>query len=260
MKKTLVQLKQEGEKIAMLTAYDATFAAVAAQAGVDAILVGDSLGMVIQGRTSTHAVRLADIIYHVRAVAAGSPKSLIIADMPFATFQASPVDAYKNASKCIAAGAGMVKIEGDMTMVDTVEFLVRRNIPVCAHVGLKPQSVLATDSYRVQGRDDSAAQLIIEESLAFQRAGASCLILELLPGELAQRLTNEVAIPTIGIGSGKYCDGQVLVLHDMIGLTPQNKKFIRNFMVGCDSIQTAIASYVRAVKSGEFPAEQHTFK
>lgn len=260
MHNPLIKFKQTGEKIAMLTSYDATFANVAHNAGVDAILVGDSLGMVIQGKRFTQSVQLRDTLYHVRAVVAGAPDALVIADMPFATFQASPIDAYKNAAKCIAAGASMVKIEGGLEMCATIEFLVKRQIPVCAHLGLRPQSIYNNTGYRVQGREKDMADQIMQEANAIENAGACCALLELIPGQLAQKISQQLTIATIGIGSGQHCDGQVLVLHDMIGLTPQNKRFIQNFLIGKESIQDAIAAYVQAVKSGEFPSLAHTFE
>ncbi len=259
MNNNLLKKKKSGEKIAILTAYDATFAQAVYDAGVDAILVGDSLGMVIQGKRFTQSVRLSDMVYHVQAVAAGAPNAHIIADMPFATFQASPIDAYKNAAKCIAAGASMVKMEGGMEILETITFLTQRSIPVCAHLGLRPQSVYHGTGYRVQGREEDSANQIIKEAQEAQEAGASCVLLELIPSSLAQKISESLIIPTIGIGSGCYCDGQVLVLQDMIGLTPQNKRFIRNFLTDNSSIQEAVTAYVKAVKSGEFPSAAHAF-
>ena len=256
----LAKMRASGEKIAMLTAYDASFALLCDSAGVDALLIGDSLGMVLQGHDSTLPVTVADIAYHTRAVARGSKRPLIIADMPFGSFQESPPRALRNAVELMAAGAQMVKLEGGVEMAETTHFLSTRGIPVCAHVGLTPQSVHQLGGYRIQGKDDSGAAKLIADALAQQNAGADLIVLEAIPATLAVEVTRQLAIPTIGIGAGKECSGQVLVLHDMLDITSGRKaRFVRNFMVGQNSIAAAIAAYVAAVKDGSFPAPEHCY-
>ena len=240
----------------MLTCYDASFAALCDAAGVEILLVGDSLGMVVQGHDSTLPVTMEDMEYHVRMVARGSERALIIADMPFASFQASPEQAFTNAARLMAAGAQMVKLEGGQVMADTVRFLVERGIPVCGHVGLTPQSVHQLGGYRVQ-RD---GERLLEGARAIEQAGAAMLVLEAIPAALGKHVSEALAIPTIGIGAGKDCSGQVLVLHDMLDIYPGRKaRFVRNFLAGASGVQDAIRRYVEAVKSGAFPAPEHTF-
>ena len=255
----LHEMRQRGEKIAMLTAYDATFAAVADAAGVDCILVGDSLGMVCQGLSSTVGVSLDDMCYHTECVANGVRRvqgtTWIIGDLPFGTYQESREQALRSASALMQAGAHMVKLEGGGWTTETVRFLVERGIPVCAHLGLTPQTVHALGGYRVQGRDDAAAQTLRREALALQDAGASMLVLEMVPAALSAELTE--ALPrchTIGIGAGSGTAGQVLVMHDMLGVNlGKNPKFVRNFMQGASHVQGAMRAYVAAVKDGSFP-------
>ncbi len=250
------KLRESGEKIVMLTAYDASFAKLADQAGVEILLVGDSLGMVVQGHDSTLPVTLEQMEYHVGMVARGSEKALIVADMPFGTYQVSPEQAFSNAARLMVAGAQVVKLEGGVTMAETVRFLVERGIPVCGHIGLVPQSVHALGGYRVQ-RD---AERLMEDAKAIEQAGAAMLVLEAIPAAIGKQVTDALRIATIGIGAGKDCSGQVLVIHDMLDIYPGRKaRFVRNFMQGAPSVSEAIKRYVEAVKSGAFPAPEHTF-
>lgn len=256
---TLQKLKANGEKIAVLTGYDASFARLMDEAGVDVILVGDSLGMVVQGQRSTLPVKLSEMSYHTRCVARGAKRAFIVADLPFATYQQSPEQAFASAAKLMAAGAHMVKLEGGAVMLDTVRFLTSRGIPVCAHLGLLPQSVNQLGGYKVQGRDSVAAQQLKADALAMQQAGAGLLVLEAIPAALAGEVTAALAMPTIGIGAGVDCDGQVLVLYDMLGLYPTPPKFSKNFIQDAGSIPAALIAYVQAVKSRTFPAAEHAF-
>ncbi|CAD83983.1 MULTISPECIES: 3-methyl-2-oxobutanoate hydroxymethyltransferase [Nitrosomonas] len=257
---TLQNACEQGEKIAVLTCYDATFAAVLEEAGVDILLVGDSLGNVVQGKSSTLPVTLDEMIYHVRCVERGTHRVFIMADMPFGTFQVSPQEAFGNAVRLMAAGAQMVKIEGGQHMAETVEFLSCRGIPVCAHIGLMPQFVHQLGGYRVQGKTPNDARQLREDALLLQEAGAAMLLMELIPAVLGEEITRLLSIPTIGIGAGAACSGQVLVLHDMLGISSGTlPRFVRNFMMDADSIQTAVSNYVEAVKLGAFPAYEHTF-
>lgn len=256
----LQKMAREGEKIAVLTCYDASFATVLENAGVDVLLVGDSLGMVVQGEETTLPVSLDEMVYHTRCVARGAKKAFILADMPFGSYQQSPARAYASATRLMAAGAQMVKLEGGTVMAKTVAFLVERGIPVCGHVGLTPQSVHQLGGYKVQGKGDAAAQKLIEDALALQKAGASMMLLEAIPAILGRQVTQQLAIPTIGIGAGADCSGQVLVLYDLLGIYPgKTPKFARNFLAGAGSIQAAVEQYVNAVKKREFPAQEHSF-
>ena len=240
----------------MLTCYDASFATLCDAAGVEILLVGDSLGMVVQGHDSTLPVTMEDMEYHVRLVARGSEKALIVADLPFASYQVSPEQAYSNAARLMVAGAQMVKLEGGQVMADSVRFLVERGIPVCGHVGLTPQSVHQLGGYRVQ-RD---TERLLAEARAVEQAGAAMLVLEAIPATLGKQVTEALSIPTIGIGAGKDCSGQVLVLHDMLDIYPGRKaRFVKNFLAGASGVQDAIRRYVEAVKSGAFPAPEHSF-
>ena len=263
MRTTLTQLQtlcSNGEKIAVLTCYDASFAALLEAQGVDVLLVGDSLGMVLQGHETTLPVTLDDMVYHTACVARGAKQASIIADMPFGTSQVSAEKTFENAARLMAAGAQMVKLEGGAEMTATVEFLTRRGIPVCAHLGLTPQSVHQLGGYRVQGREQKQALQLIEAARALEQAGAGMLVLEMVPVILAEEITANLNIPTIGIGAGAACSGQVLVLHDMLDVFPGKKpRFVKNFMAGAGSIAEAVAGYVRAVKSGAFPAQEHGF-
>jgi len=255
----LHEMRERGEKITMLTAYDATFAAVADAAGVECILVGDSLGMVCQGLPSTVGVSLQTMCYHTESVSRGLRRvqgtAWIIGDLPFGTYQESREQALRSAAALMQAGAHMVKLEGGGWTTETVHFLVERGIPVCAHLGLTPQTVHALGGYRVQGRDEAAAQQLMAQALALQDAGASLLVLEMVPAQLSAEVTARLPrCHTIGIGAGKDTAGQVLVMHDMLGVNlGKNPKFVRNFMQGQSSVQDAMRAYVAAVKDGRFP-------
>lgn len=257
---TLQALRRRGEKIAVLTAYDAGFARLAEEAGVEVILVGDSLGMVVQGHASTLPVKLAEMSYHTRCAARGVQRAFIVADLPFASYQQSPQQAYASAAKLMAAGAHMVKLEGGAVMLETVRFLVQRGVPVCAHLGLLPQSVNQLGGYKVQGRDASSANQLLADAQAMEKAGAGILVLESIPAALSKQVTEILTIPTIGIGAGRDCSGQVLVLQDVLGIYPQPPKFSKNFMAEAGSIQAALKAYVAAVKSGAFPGPEHAFQ
>ena len=255
----LQDMRERGEKIAMLTAYDATFAAVADSAGVECLLIGDSLGMVCQGLSSTVGVTLDTMCYHVESVARGLRRvqgtAWIIGDLPFGSYHESREQAIRSASALLHAGAHMIKLEGGGWTTETVRFLVERGIPVCAHLGLTPQTVHALGGYRVQGRSDADALRLKREALDLQDAGASMLVLEMVPAALAAEVTQQLPrCHTIGIGSGKDTAGQVLVMHDMLGVNlGKNPKFVRNFMDGHGSVRQAMAAYVAAVKDGSFP-------
>ena len=256
----LQELKAKGEKIVALTAYDASFAAQCDAAGVDVILVGDSLGMLIQGRSTTLPVTRDDIIYHTTSVARGVAAALLVADLPFMTYR-DPAGALDASARIIAeGGAAMVKLEGAGYVLDAIHALDRRDIPVCAHLGLTPQSVHKFGGYRVQGKSKPAAERLLADAQAVQEAGADLLVLECVPAVLAERITRELQIPTIGIGAGAGCDGQVLVIYDMLGITPGKRpRFSKDFLAGHDSIAAALKAYASAVRSGEFPAAEHSF-
>ncbi|MDX1669319.1 MAG: 3-methyl-2-oxobutanoate hydroxymethyltransferase [Limnobacter sp.] len=257
---SLIEMKARAEPIAMLTCYDACFASVLDHAGVDIQLVGDSLGMVLAGMDSTLPVTMEHMQYHTRCVAAGNEKSLVLADMPFGSYQKSPAQAYENAARLLEAGAQMVKLEGNDWLAPTIEFLAARDIPVCAHLGLTPQSIHALGGYKVQGKGDEAGQKLLASSLLMQESGADLMLYEMIPCELAENLTKSLKIPTIGIGAGNQCDGQVLVLHDMLNVYPGKKaRFVRNFMEGASSIEQAVTHYVQAVKDRSFPGPEHVF-
>jgi 3-methyl-2-oxobutanoate hydroxymethyltransferase len=254
-------LRARGEKLVMLTCYDASFAALCDEAGVELLLVGDSLGMVVQGHDTTLPVTMDEVAYHTACVARGSKRGLVIADMPFGSYQASKEQALVNAARLMAAGAQMVKLEGGRPMLETVRFLVERGIPVCGHVGLTPQAVHQLGGFRVQGRTADAARALLDDAQGLQDAGAAMIVLEAIPSALAAQTTEALAIPTIGIGAGAACSGQVLVLHDMLDIYPGRKaKFVRNFMAGADGVRSALRRYVEAVKSGEFPGPEHSFQ
>ncbi|MDG4550698.1 MAG: 3-methyl-2-oxobutanoate hydroxymethyltransferase [Candidatus Contendobacter sp.] len=255
---TLAKMKRDREKFAVLTAYDASFAALLEAAGVEVILVGDSLGMVVQGQRTTVPVTMEDMIYHTRLVARGCRTALLMADMPFASYATVEQGVYNAARLMGEGGAQMVKLEGGGWLVETVRQLSRNGIPVCAHLGLLPQSVHKLGGYKVQGREEAAARQIIDEALALQDAGADMALVECIPAELAARLTEALAIPLIGIGAGPHCDAQVLVSYDMLGITSGRRpKFSKDFLTGRDSLQAAVTAYVAAVKSGEFPGPEH---
>ncbi len=255
----LNELRERGEKITMLTAYDATFAAVADAAGVECILIGDSLGMVCQGLSSTAGVTLETMRYHTESVVRGLRRvqgtAWVIGDLPFGSYHESKEQALRSAAELVRAGAHMIKLEGGGWTADTVRFLVERGIPVCAHLGLTPQTVHALGGYRVQGRDDAAALQLKRHALELQDAGATMLVLEMVPAALSAEITQQLrTCHTIGIGAGKATAGQVLVMHDMLGINlGKNPKFVRNFMEGAASVRDAMAAYVKAVKDGSFP-------
>ena len=256
----LAKLYAAGEKVVMFTCYDASFARLMDGAGVDSILIGDSLGNVIQGHDTTLPVTVADIAYHTAAVKRGSDRPFIIADMPFGSYQESPESAFRNAVILMAAGAQMVKLEGGQEMAKTVKFLVDRGIPVCGHVGLTPQSVHAMGGYKVQGKGEAAAQRLKDDAVTLQDAGATMLVIEAIPAVLATEVTAMLHIITIGIGAGKETSGQVMVLHDALDVPPGKKaKFVKNFMDGAASIHDAICRAVAAVKDGSYPGPEHTY-
>ncbi len=257
---TLLKLKQRGEKIAMLTCYDATFAATACDAGVEILLIGDSLGMVLQGHDSTLPVTIDDMAYHTAAVKRGNKGALILSDLSFMS-AATLEQTYASCAKLMQAGAHMVKLEGGAWLTETVSLLAERGIPSCVHMGLIPQSVNVFGGYKVQGRGEQQAQQMLDDALALEQAGTALLVLECVPSDLATRISQAVQIPVIGIGAGPGTDGQVLVLHDMLGLslTGRTPKFVRNFMQGQDSIADAISLYTRSVKDQSFPAAEHEF-
>ena len=256
----LQAMRGKDEKIAVMTCYDASFAALLEAQGVDILLVGDSLGMVLQGHETTLPVSLDDMVYHTACVARGAKQAFIIGDMPFGTFQISPQETFAHAARLMAAGAQMVKLEGGAAMVETVRFLTSRGIPVCGHVGLTPQSVHQMGGYRVQGKEPVAAQKLLEDAAALEQAGAGMLVLETIPALLAAEITAQLTIPTIGIGAGAACSGQVLVLYDMLDIYPGKKaRFAKNFLQGAGSIAAAVQNYVAEVKNGSFPAQEHNF-
>lgn len=256
---TLREFKTSQEKFSALTAYDATFAQVISEAGVEVLLIGDSLGMVLQGHDSTLPVTVDEIVYHTRSVARGNRGALIMADMPFMSY-ATLEDALHNASRLMQAGAHMIKLEGTDWLADGIRALTERGVPVCAHMGLTPQFVNKFGGYKVQGRGEREAGLMVQHARMLEQAGADVILLECVPSPLAARITEAVTCPTIGIGAGPDTDGQVLVMHDMLNVTPGRKpRFVKNFMEGQDSIQAAFQTYAKAVKEGSFPAPEHGF-
>lgn len=256
----LQEMRQAGEKIAVLTAYDASFAALMDQAGIDVILIGDSLGNIVQGETSTLPVTIEHMVYHTSCVAKGQASAFLIADMPFGSYS-TPEQAMQNAAQLMRAGAHMVKLEGGAWLAETVKFLVERSVPVCAHLGLLPQSVHTLGGFKVQGKSTESAQTLINDAKALQEAGAQLLVLEAIPSELGKKVTESIQIPTIGIGAGPDCSGQVLVMHDMLGAFPgRSPKFVKNFLSGQSSIEEAFKCYVQEVKTGKFPGPEHCFK
>ena len=256
----LAQARAEGRKLVMLTSYDASFARVLDDNGTDLILIGDSLGMVVQGFDSTLPVRVDDIVYHTAAVARGATRALKIADFPFGS-DGSPLEAHAAAVRFIQAGASMVKLEGAGHKLDTIRYLVDREIPVCGHLGLTPQSVHRFGGFKVQGREDAAAAKLREDALAVAEAGAALLVLEGVPAALAAQITAASPIPTIGIGAGAGCDGQVLVLHDLLGLDTGHRKpkFVKDFLAEGGSVAGAIRAYAAAVRDGSFPGPEHAY-
>ena len=256
----LRRLKLAGTPIVAMTAYDAGFAAVLDAEGVDFVLVGDSLGMVVQGESSTLPVTVDQIVYHSRAVARGLRGALLVADMPFGA-DATPERAFDAGVRMLKEGnAGMVKIEGAGVKLDAIRFLVEREIPVCAHLGLTPQSVLRLGGYKVQGREAAAAEQLKRDARAVEAAGATALVLECVPSALAESITRELSIPTIGIGAGAGCDGQILVLHDLLGVSAGHRpRFVKNFLADGGSVQGAVRAYAEAVRSRTFPAAEHAY-
>ncbi len=256
----LMRMKRDGQRISMLTAYDASFAGLLDRAGVDSVLVGDSLGNVIQGHDSTLPVTVDDMVYHTRAVARGCRRPLLIADLPFLSYS-NPDQALANAGRLMQQGhAQMVKLEGGVEFAETIRVLAVNGIPVCGHLGLLPQSVHKLGGYRVQGRDDSGARRMLEDALALQEAGADLLVIECVPSELGEQVSRSLRIPVIGIGAGAGCDGQVLVLYDLlaVGVGP-GPRFVKNFLATGGSIQNAVEEYVRAVRDGTYPGPEHEY-
>ena len=254
----LLKLKQQGDKFTCVTAYDATFARHINQAGVDTILVGDSLGMVLQGHNDTLPVTMSDMVYHTRAASRGKGTSLLISDMPFMSY-GTPEQALLNAAELMRAGAQMVKLEGGDWLCDSIHLLQQRGIPVCAHLGLTPQSVNVFGGFRVQGKTPDTAERIARDARLVEEAGASALLLECVPQSLAAQVTRESSLPVIGIGAGPDTDGQVLVLHDLLGMNPRPARFVKDFLSESSSIQDALQAFDRAVKQGDFPAPEHCF-
>ena len=252
----LLDMHASGDKITMLTCYDAAFASVLEEAGVETLLVGDSLGMVLQGQASTVPVLLDEMVYHTACVARGRKSSWLIADLPFGSYHQSPQQAFTSALRLVQAGAHMVKLEGGGWTAATVRFLVERGIPVCAHLGLTPQTVTMLGGYKVQGRNEAAANLLKQHAQELVEAGAQMLVLEMVPAALAAEVTRMLPIPVIGIGAGVGCSGQVLVLHDMLNVTPGRlPRFVKNFMLGAASVQEAVRHYVAEVKAQTFPQD-----
>ena len=256
----LRRMKEQGERITVLTAYDASFATLCEQAGVDVLLVGDSLGMVVQGQPSTLPVRLEEMVYHTQAVCRGSHQVMVIADLPFMSYN-TPEQALESAARLMKeGGAQMVKLEGGAEGTETVRRLATMGVPVCAHLGLLPQSVHKLGGYRIQGREQDEAARILADAQALQEAGADMLVLECVPRALAKAITQQLTIPVIGIGAGGDTDGQVLVLYDMLGLTPGKRpSFSHDFLAGRASVAEAIGAYVTEVRAGRFPTDAHGF-
>nr|WP_314630106.1 3-methyl-2-oxobutanoate hydroxymethyltransferase [uncultured Janthinobacterium sp.] len=256
---TLATLRAAGEKITMLTCYDASFASLMDRCGVEILLIGDSLGMVCNGHNSTLPVTVAELAYHTASVARGAKSAMIMSDLPFGAY-GTPETAYANAVILMQAGAHMIKIEGGAWLADTVKFLTERGIPICAHIGLTPQSVHQLGGYKVQGKSTESAAELKNDALTLQNAGAAIVLMEAMPSQLGKEVTDMLTIPTIGIGAGPDCSGQVLVMHDMLGVFPGRKaRFVRNFMEGAARIDDAVTGYVKAVKDGSFPALEHCF-
>ena len=255
----LLSMRVEGEKITMLTAYDSTMSALLNRCGVETILIGDSLGNVIQGHSSTTPVTVEQVAYHTECVTRANSHAFVIADLPFASY-GDPAQALDSAAELMRAGADMVKLEGGDWQIDIIQYLVERSVPVCAHLGLLPQSVHILGGYKVQGKSKDAASLMLEQAIACEQAGAQMIVLKAIPSSLGKHITESLSIPTIGIGAGADCSGQVLVLQDMLGISPgKPPKFVKNFLDGHTSIEAAVKAYVREVKSGKFPGPEHGF-
>jgi 3-methyl-2-oxobutanoate hydroxymethyltransferase len=256
----LQKMRQENDRIAMLTCTDASFAALLDAAGVDIFLVGDSLGMTVQGHDSTLPVTMEEMLYHTRIVARRTQRALVLGDMPFGSYQKSTEQAYENAARLMSAGAHMVKLEGGEIMAPQVEFVASRGIPVCGHIGLTPQSVHALGGWKIQGKTDDAARQLVAAGKTLEHAGASLMVVELVPAAVGKALTEALSIPVIGIGAGAQCSGQILNLYDLLDIYPGKKpRFVKNFMDGSPSIAAAIERYVREVKAGSFPGPEHSF-
>ena len=262
-KKTSASLqlsKQNGEKITALTAYDASFAKLFDEVGVDLILIGDSLGMVLQGQDDTLSVTVDDICYHTRSVAKGAQQAMIVADMPFMSY-ATPEQTFQNAAKLMAAGASMVKLEGGEWLAETISGLIERGVPVCGHIGLTPQSVHVFGGFKVQGRDADKADALVTSAQALEQAGAQLLVVECVPTALGKRISEAVNIPVIGIGAGIECDGQILVMHDMLGISANYMpKFSKNYLTECGDIRSAVQQFIDDVKQKVFPGTDHSFQ
>lgn len=256
---TLQKLKDAGEKFCCITAYDATFSRLISEAGAETMLVGDSLGMVLQGHDSTIPVTIDDMAYHTTCVARGNRGAMVIADLPFMSY-ATVEQALENASLLMQSGAHMVKLEGGTWLSETIQMLVERGIPVCAHLGLTPQSVNVFGGFRVQGRTPKGAKSILADAVEIQDAGASLLVLECIPAPLAGDISQKLRIPVIGIGAGPGTDAQVLVMHDMLGLSEHSARFVQNFMAGRTNIQDAFRAFVEAVKNGTYPGPEHGYE
>ncbi len=254
-------MKEKGEKIVCLTAYDYCLARILDETGIDLLLVGDSLGTVVQGHDSTLPVTVDDIIYHTRAVVRGRRRALVVSDMPFMTFQLGVDEAKRNAGRLVQeGGAESVKLEGGVTQAATIEALVKMGVPVMGHVGLTPQSVHQFGGYRIQGRGEADARAILDDAMAVEQAGAFAVVLEGMPVQLAREITQRLSIPTIGIGAGMHCDGQILVAHDMLGLFDDfTPKFVKRYANLKETIGGAVRSYMEEVRTAAFPAEEHTF-
>lgn len=257
----LARMRAQGEKIAMLTCYDSSFASLLERCGVDVLLVGDSMGNVLQGHRTTLPVTLEQMEYHTGCVSRGASRALVISDMTFGSYQESMSQAMRNAARLMAAGAQMVKIEGGAHIAETVAFLVERGVPVCAHIGLTPQSVHQLGGYRVQGATENSAKRLRDDALALEQAGAALVVMEMMPAKLGSEITHMLTrTATVGIGAGPDCSGQVLVLHDMLGVYPGKKpRFTKDFMPGAGSIEAAVAAYVQAVKAGTFPGPENCY-
>lgn len=256
----LRQWKASGRKFATLTAYDFSFARLFADEGIQVMLVGDSLGMTVQGHESTLPVTVADIAYHTGAVRRGAPQALLMADLPFMSY-ATPQQTFENAAQLMRAGANMVKVEGGEWLADTVRMLTERAVPVCGHLGLTPQSVNIFGGYKIQGRDEAAADRLLADAQALEAAGAQLMVLECVPVALAQRITQALTIPVIGIGAGNVTDGQILVMHDAFGITGGHiPKFAKNFLADTGDIRGAVRHYIAEVEAGNYPAVEHSFQ
>ncbi|MBM7072313.1 3-methyl-2-oxobutanoate hydroxymethyltransferase [Shewanella sp. 202IG2-18] len=256
---TLFKFKQEGKKFSALTAYDSSFASAFDQEGIDVLLVGDSLGMVIQGKKDTIPVSVEDVAYHVQCVSNSVERTLLIADMPFMSY-ATPEQTMENAATLMRAGASMVKLEGGHWLLESISMLTERGIPVCAHLGLTPQSVNVFGGFKIQGRDEENAKRILEEAKAVEKAGAQLLVLECIPANLAKTITEALTIPVIGIGAGKDTDGQILVMHDILGISSSYiPRFSKNYLAQTGEVREAVKAFITEVADGTFPADEHTF-